>query len=174
MKKSQNAKAAAKPFEDAVEVSKATLDAFVKVGTEAASKSYEQAVELTREQVGKASNAFIKGYGDIQGLGKGNLDAVVEAGTLWAKGAEQIGKQVMALTQNSMQSSVVTAKALLGCKTLREVMDLQADYTRSNIDALVNEGTKLSELSFKVANDAIAPIQARVSETVEKLTKAAR
>lgn len=173
MKKFQKAKTAAKPFEDAVGVSKATIDALVKVGTEAASKSYEQAVELTREQVGKASSAFIRGFGDIQGLGKGNVDAVVEAGTVWAKGAEQIGKQVMALTQNSMQSSVVTAKALLGCKTLREVMDLQADFARSNFDALVNEGTKLSELSFKVANEAIAPIQARMSETVEKLTKAA-
>jgi len=173
MKKTQTAKAAAKPFEDAVEVSKATIDALVKVGTEAASKGYEQAVELTREQVGKASTAFIKGFGDIQGLGKGNVDAVVEAGTVWAKGAEQISKQVMALTQNSVQSSVVTAKALMGCKTLREVIDLQADFARSNFDTLVNEGTKLGELSFKVANEAIAPIQARVTKTVEKLTKTA-
>jgi phasin family protein len=172
MKKSQSGKPTAKQFDDAVQVSKATIDAFVKVGTEAASKGYEQAVELTREHVGKASTAFIKGYGDIQGLGKGNMDAVVEAGTVWAKGAEQIGKQVMALTQNSMQSSVVTAKALMGCKTLREVLDLQAGFARSNFDALVNEGTKLGELSMKVANETIAPIQARVSATVEKLTKA--
>ena len=50
---------------------------------------------------------------------------------------------------------------------------LVAPQDERNIDALVAEGTKLSELSMKVANEAIAPIQARVSETVEKLTKSA-
>ncbi len=162
---------AAKPFEDAVAVSKETLDMFVKSGTEAAQKGYEQAVQMTQEHVTKANSAFIKGYEDIQGFGKQNLDALVTAGTIWAKGAEAISKQVMALTQNSMQSTVGAAKAMLACKTLREVIDLNADFARSNFDALVAEGTKLSEMSFQVANDAIAPIQARVNVAVEKLAK---
>jgi hypothetical protein len=36
---------------------------------------------------------------------------------------------------------------------------------------MVAEGTKLGEMSFKVANDAIAPIQARVNVAVEKMAK---
>jgi phasin family protein len=121
--------------------------------------------------VAKANSAFIKGYEDIQGFSKENISALVEAGTIFAKGAEAISKQVMALTQSSMQSSVGAAKAMLGCKTLREAIDLQADYARSNFDAMVAEGTKLGEMSFKVANDAIAPIQARVNVAVEKMAK---
>jgi len=159
------------PFEGAVGTGKETFDLFVKTGTEAAQKGYEQAIQLTQEQVAKANSAFVKGYEDIQGFGKQNLDALVEAGTILAKGAEAISKQVLALTQNSMQSSVGAAKAMLGCKTLREAIDLQADFARSNFDALVAEGTKLGEMSFKVANDAIAPIQARVNVAVEKLAK---
>lgn len=171
MKKSQSAKAAAKPLEDVVAVGKQTMDVFLKAGTDAAAKGYEQAIELTRENVAKANTAFLKGYADAQGFGKGNVDALVQAGTIFAKGAEQISKQVAALTQNSVQSSVVTAKALMGCKTLRDVIDLQADFARSSFDALVAESTKISELSLKVTNEAIAPIQARVTVAVEKLTK---
>ena len=78
---------------------------------------------------------------------------------------------MLALTQNSMQSSVGAAKAMMGCKTLREVIDLNADFARSNFDALVAEGAKLSEMSMQVANEAIAPIQARVNVAVEKLAK---
>ncbi len=162
---------AANPFEGAVETGKETFDLFVKNGTEAAQKGYEQAVQLTQEQVTKANTAFVRGYEDIQGFSKGTLDAFVAAGTIWAKGAEAISKQVMALTQNSMQSSVGAAKAMLGCKTLREAIDLQADYAKSNFDALVAEGAKLGEMSMKVANDAIAPIQARVTVAVEKMAK---
>jgi phasin family protein len=171
MRKSYGSKAAAKPFEDAVQAGKQTFDALVKAGNEAAAKSYEQAVQITQEQVAKANSAFIKGYEDMQGFGKENVEAFVQASTILAKGAEQISKQVMALTQSSMQNSVSTAKALMGCKTLRDVIDLQTDFARSNFDALVAEGTKLSELSFKLTNEAIAPIQARLNVAVEKLTK---
>lgn len=171
MKKSQSAKSAKKPFDSAAFAGKQTLDQFFKAGSDAAAKGYEQAVELTRENVAKANSAFLKGYADAQGFGKGNVDAFVQAGTIFAKGAEQISKQVAALTQNSVQSSVVTAKALMGCKTLRDVIDLQADFARSSFDAFVAEGTKISELSVKVTNDAVAPIQARVTLAVEKLTK---
>lgn len=171
MKKSQSAKAAAKPFEDAVVVGKEAFGVFLKAGGEAAAKGYEQALGLTREQFAKTNSAFLKGYEDAQGFGKENVDALVQASTIFAKGAEQISKQMMALTQNSMQSSVVTAKALLGCKTLRDVIDLQTDYARSSFDSLMAEGAKLSELSMKVTNEAIAPIQARVTVAVEKLAK---
>ncbi len=176
MKKST--KAAAKPVADVFAAPFANgtqnLDALMKAFTGGAfsgGKGYEQAVEITKEQVAKANAAFLKGYEDVQGFGKGNVDAFVQASTLFAKGAEQISKQMMALTQNSMQSSAATAKALLGCKTLRDVIDLHADYTRSSFDTLVAEGTKLSELSMKVANESAAPIQARVTIAVEKLTK---
>ena len=171
MKKTQNAKAAAKPFQNAAAAGKQTIDAFVKAGNDATAKGYEQAVQMTQANVAKANSAFIKGYENFQGFGKENVDAIVQASTIFAKGAEQISKQVMALTQSSMQSSVVTAKALMGCKTLRDVIDLQAGFARSNFDSLVAEGAKLSELSYKVTNAAIAPIQARVTVAVEKLTK---
>jgi phasin family protein len=160
-----------KPYEEMFSTGKDSVETFVKVGTEAAAKGYEQAVTMSRDHFAKANTYFFKGYEDMQGFGKENLDAVIEAGTIFAKGAENIGKQMMSLTQGSVETSVNTAKALMGCKTLREVMDLQADYARSSFDALVAEGTKLSELSIKVANDAIAPIQARVTVAVEKLSK---
>ena len=59
----------------------------MKSGTEAAQKSYEQAVQMTQEHVTKANSAFVKGYEDIQGFGKQNIDAFVAAGTIFAKGA---------------------------------------------------------------------------------------
>ncbi len=167
MKKST--KTAAKPAKAAFVPGTEGLDALLKAF--AGGKSYEDAVALTQEQVQKANAALLKGYEDAQGFGKGNVDAFVQASTVFAKGAEQISKQMMALTQNSMQSSVVTAKAFLGCKTLRDVIDLHADYTRSSFDTLVAEGTKLSELSLKVANESAAPIQARVTLAVEKFAK---
>ena len=42
-----------------------------------------------------------------------------------------------------------------------------------SFDRLMNEGSKLSEIGVKVANEALEPIQARVNVAVEKIFKPA-
>jgi phasin family protein len=61
----------------------------------------------------------------------------------------------------------------MGCKDLREVVDVQSDFARESFDRLMNEGSKLSEIGVKVANEALEPIQARVNVAVEKIFKPA-
>jgi hypothetical protein len=53
------------------------------------------------------------------------------------------------------------------------VVDVQSDYARTSFDSLVNEGSKLSELGVKVANEALEPIQSRINVAVEKILKPA-
>jgi hypothetical protein len=54
---------------------------------------------------------------------------------------------------------------------VREVIDLQTEFSRSRFDELVAESAKLTELSMTLANDALEPIQLRLNATVEKLMK---
>jgi len=70
-----------------------------------------------------------------------------------------------------MENVAQTAKALLAAKTLREAADLQNDWAKASFDKLVAEGTKVSELSVKVANEAFQPLNARMNVAVEKLFK---
>jgi phasin family protein len=60
---------------------------------------------------------------------------------------------------------------MVGVKTLREAVDLQADFAKGNFDKFVAESTKMSETVVKVANDAMEPITARVNVSVEKIFK---
>ncbi len=159
------------PVEAAVSASQETMEAVVKAGTQAASKSYEQAVALVQEQVEKASSGMFQGYDDVATLGKDNIDAYVQSSTLFAKGVEAMSKELMNFAQFSVDTSVANAKALFGAKTVRELIDLQSDFSRSGFDSLVAESAKLTELSMSVANETIEPIQARLNANVEKLMK---
>jgi phasin family protein len=169
--------------EAAVKVGKENLDAAVKVGTEAATKSYEQAVAktkeqveqavtLTKENVDKASEAAFKGYDDLAVLGKDTFDALVLTNTIMAKGMEVFGKEVLAYTQASMEDNVAQTKALMGVKSLKELVDLQNDFARARFDRAVAETAKLTDLSVQTANEAMGPLQKRVDVTVETLLKA--
>jgi phasin family protein len=131
----------------------------------------EHAMQVTKEQIEKASSTFFKGYEDLASLGKGNVEAVVKSGTIVARGFEEMGRHLMALAQANMEHSVATAKAAMNCTTLKQIVELQNDFAKSAFDKAMAEGNKLSELSVKVANEAIEPIQARVDVTVKTLVK---
>lgn len=161
----------AQPKDQTMKTTKETVEDVTVKGTEFVQKGYEQVVGATREQLEKASASAFKVYEEVSKFQKDNYDAYLAASTIFAKGAENVGKAWMSLTQESLENAAQTAKALLGAKTLREAVDLQSDFAKSNFDKLVAESTKLSELSVKVANEAFAPLNARVNVAVEKMLK---
>ena len=141
--------------------------------TEATVEAYEQVVETTKAQVEKANEAVVKGYDEFAAIQKEGVDALIKAGAIWAKGAEDFGKAYLALAQETAESNSEAAKALLSAKSFNEAVELQAEIARKSFDKSLNEGTKLSELSLKVANEAFQPIQQQLTAAVAKAGKIA-
>lgn len=165
------AEEAMKPVEAAVAAGKETLEAVVKAGTQAATKGYEQAVAMTQEQVEKASSNVFKGYDEVASLGRDNMDAYVESTEAVARGFETLGKEFISFTQVSMEAGMAAARSLATAKSLGEVIELQRDYSRNSFDTLLTESAKLTDLSIALANEAMEPLQSRVTVTVEKIMK---
>jgi phasin family protein len=136
-------------------------------------KGFEDYMGQAKEQVEKAQAQTTKAMADLTAFSKENADAFATASAMYAKGFENVGKAWYALTQETVEASAAVAKALLGAKTLKEAVDLQTDFAKTTFDKYVAESTKLSEMSIKVANEAIQPINARVNVAVEKLLKPA-
>lgn len=155
-KKTTAPKIDTKPIEDAVAAGKQTV---------------EQAVAATKEQVEKASTAALQGYDELASVNKDTMDAYVKAGNVVAKGMEDLGKTIFAFAQTQAEANVAAAKSLMAAKTLNDVMEIQTELARSQFDAYVAEGTKVSEMTMKVANEAGEPIQAQFTVVVEKMMK---
>ncbi|HEY0837350.1 MAG TPA: TIGR01841 family phasin [Azospirillum sp.] len=136
-----------------------------------AKQNLEGLVKAQQEQLEKAQAQLLKSYDDLAALSKQNVDAVVLSGSIVAKGAEEAGKQLAAFTQASLEKNAAAGKALMGIKSVRELIDFQNAFVKQSFDALVAETTKLQELSVKVTSEAIAPLSARVNATVETFAK---
>ncbi len=165
-----------KPGKDAfqaAETVKETVETVVKAGTAAAKASYEQAMEMTKSQVEKASQNFFKGYGEFAVISKENLEAFVQSSTVVVKGAEIFGKEWMGFAQAAVEQNVAAIQSMVAAKTLKEVVELQNDWAKKAFDSAVAESARLSEMGVKTANDAFEPIKARVNVSVEKLFKPA-
>ena len=127
-------------------------------------------VEAVETAVKAGAGAF-KGYDELAGFGKDNVEAVMTSGAILAKGVQDLNTVWLGLAQASVADAVGAAKALFGCKTLPEVVEVQTGLAQAQYEKLVAESGRLSAMSAKLAENASAPITARVTVAVETFTK---
>lgn len=165
---------AAEQVQAAVAAGKESVETVVKATTEAATKGYEKALAASQEQVQAAvknsADAF-KGYEDMMAFGKDNMEAVIASGSVFAKGLQDINQTWFGLVQASIEGGVNASKAMMACKTVPEMVEIQSDLARENYNKFLSEGHKVSDLSAKVAEKALEPITGRVNASVEKFSK---
>jgi len=130
-------------------------------------------VEAAKEQFAKATETQFKAADEAAAFGKSNIEAVIQAGSIFFHGFEELTRSFVGLTQAQVEAGMSAAKAMIGAKTLTELTDLQNSYGKSALDHAVSDATHISELAFKIANDAMEPLSARVTATMEHITKPA-
>lgn len=114
----------------------------------------------------KTAEGLFRGYDELADVGKENLEAFLKANTVLADGMERIGKEVIGLTRQSLESAAAATSALLDAKSIEDVMALQGDFTKSFVDQVLAGTAKLSEMGLKVASDAYDPLTQRVEQTL--------
>jgi phasin family protein len=108
---------------------------------------------------------------ELVAFGQGNLEAVMKSGQIWSAGVQDLSRLMAATAQSSFEETVSTLKALSGVKSLKDAMDLQANLARSAMEKTFSESGKLTDASFKLAEQTLAPITARMTMAVEKFAK---
>lgn len=90
--------------------------------------------------------AAVKGFEQFNALGKDNMEAVVAFSTTYAKGIEAINAELAAFAKKSLEDSVTATKALMGAKTVKELVDLQSDFAKTSFDEMMSKSSKLGEM----------------------------
>jgi hypothetical protein len=120
---------------------------------------------------GEAASALFKGYEQWADLGRENFAAVLRANAALSEGLEAIGKEVILYARRSFEQAAETATALLGAKTIEDVVQANTAFAKANLSVLIERSAKLSEMGMKVANEAMAPLGGRVEAAIQKLSK---
>ena len=132
--------------------------------------------ETVTEAQDRAKAMFEKSqamFGDAGEFAKGNVEALVESGKIIATGLQDLGKDYVAEGKTALETVQADFKELTAVKTPADFFKLQGEMLRRNFDAAVASGSKYSEKTVKLAGEAFAPIQNRVSLAVEKVKQAA-
>ena len=125
-----------------------------------------ETLETKMEKITATTEEFVS-------FGQANIEAFVKSSQIWTAGVQDMQKTFAATAQAQMDATMSTLKAMSGVKSVKEALELQSTMARSSVESLVAETGKLTDASMKLAEQAIAPITARVTVAMEKFSKAA-
>ena len=115
---------------------------------------------------------MIKSTEDFFAFGQANVEAFVKSGQIWADGIQELTKLFATTAKASFDESVATLKAISSAKSLTEAIDLQSTFATSVVEKALAESNKLINTSFKLTEQTLAPITARVTVAAETFGKA--
>jgi len=129
--------------------------------------------EKTQTEVKANMDKVMKSAEEMVSFSQGNVEAIVKSGQIWAAGVQDLSKAFAATAQAQMDAAMAAMKALSSVKSLKDAIELQSSATRGSVETVMAETGKLTDASMKLAEQAMAPIAARVTLAAEKFGRAA-
>ncbi|MEQ9640823.1 MAG: TIGR01841 family phasin [Alphaproteobacteria bacterium] len=149
--------------ENVVAAGKDTMEQFVKAGADGYEKAFETAQDRMQD--------MMKNYDEMAAIGQKTMAAFMASGTAYAKGYEMLSAELMAFSKQSMEEGAAVARAAMTVKSLQELMDLQTGFAKSSLDSAMAQGTKISEIATKLAQDTVEPLNEQMTAAFDTATK---
>lgn len=151
-----------------VAAGRVTTEAAVTDGISLAQAGLHRTEAKVKENMDKA----MKTAEEFVSFGQGNFEAIMESGRVWAAGVQALSKQAAVTAQAALDDTLSGFKALAAAKTLKEALDIQGGLARANMEKAVAETGRFTDASMKLAEQALAPLAARMTAAVESFGRA--
>lgn len=100
----------------------------------------EKLAEQTQEGIRQASAATAAG-----------ADAAVRSGSAMTQGMQDLAAAWVHYGEEVMRQTADASRALMSCRSLPEMIEVQARLLRGNLQAFLDQSTKISEIAGRIA-----------------------
>jgi phasin family protein len=137
-------------------------------GTETAQNTVESGLNTTTQTLQHMADQFtqVLGFNGPQAQeavrrSSENLQAVTQASTVLARGAQEVSQEVFGLIQDRLTKNVDAVNRLVGTRSVQDFVAVQSDLARDSLQQVIDTNKRIAELSVQVADEAARTIQAR-------------
>lgn len=147
-------------------------DTVEKTVKEAQAKATDFFADI-REKAAEAGEKGKKFAADAGEFNKANIEAMIEAGKIVAKGAQDLGKTNLEYAKKNFEELQAAVKEVTSVKNPTDFVKVQGEWMRKGFDTAVAQGSKNTEAFVKLANDMFQPISNRFAVAADYFKKAA-
>lgn len=100
-------------------------------------------------------------YANLVEFGRDTVEAAMNSNAALSVALEAIGQEAAEYAHTAFENAGATARALLGARTLEDVVRLQTDFAKRSFEGFVERSAKLSELGYAFVGASVGAWSAR-------------
>ena len=149
------------------QTARAGADVFRR-GTETARDNLQSGLNTATQTFQRVTDQFTQALGfngpqaeELARRSSQNVQAVTQASTVLARGAQEVSQEVFGLVQDRLQKNVDAVSRIAGVRSVQDFVAVQSDLARATLQQVIETNKRIAELSVRVADEAARAIQAQ-------------
>src|SRR4051794_38002823 len=149
-------------------------------GTEATRDAFQSGLNTASETFQRMSDQVTKVLGfngpqseELARRSSQNLQAVSQASSVLARGAQEVSREVIQLVQDRLHKNVDAVNRLAGTRSVQDFVAVQSDLARDGLQQVIDTNKRVAEVSLRIADEAGRIIQAQADKNTKQVRRVA-
>jgi phasin family protein len=147
------------------QTARAGADVFRR-GTETARDNLQSGLNTATQTFQRVTDQFTQALGlngpqaeELARRSSQNVQAVTQASTVLARGAQEVSQEVFGLVQNRVQKNIDAVSRIAGVRSVQDFVAVQSDLARDTLQQVIDTNKRIAEVSLRTADEAARAIQ---------------
>ncbi len=127
--------------------------------------------EQAEQNMQKVTQGMMKACEDINAACCESMTAAMQSNAAITKGCEELSRNFGSLMQEQIARAMSAGKTFMGAKSVQEFTAMQSEFMKDCFEQWMAGTGKMSEISARVAQQAIEPVAKQATMTMSKVAQ---